>query len=1110
MSSSFDILINKLNGFIRKYYKNLILKGTLLSLSLIFLLFIIITFVEYLSWSNTITRTVIYYSFLVSVGLIVFYYIIIPLLKLIRLGRVLSHREAALIIGNHFPEVSDKLLNTLELKEIGDGQSLELLMASIEQKSSELSPVPFKKAVIYRSNVKYIKYILPPVILLLTVIVVSPDTIYEPTERIINHNTGYIKPLPYELELQNTSLECAQREDYTIMVKVTGEEVPSKIWIVESGFNYRMAEIKPGFFEYTFSDVLADKYFAVATDDYTSDSYHIVVYPQPVIFNFDVELEYPRYLLKENEVIENIGDLVVPEGTKIKWNIYTRDTETISFGIDDSIYSLTSSESNVFKHSIIAKNEFDYSLVSENEFMVSKDSMRFNVQIIKDEFPSIRVDEYRDEQNYGVINFSGVISDDHGFHSLNFYYRKDSIPELKWTKNKLLIEGNVSQQHFDYMMIASTYNLLPGDALNYYFEVRDNDSFNGYKRRKTETYYFMMPDASELENKIDDSSNELKSKMAESLKEIDQLNKQIEETRLNLFEKKDLSWADKKQLDDLLKKEEALKQQLDEIKKLNEDIKELEELLKKKMSPELEEKLKQLQELFNELFDKDMEKELEKLKEELEKENISDFLKKMKEQNEDLKTDLEQNLELFKQMEFEQMIQESIDELNKLAEKEKALSEETANKENSKEESAEKQKEIQEEFSELMEKLNNADSLNKELEDPFNVKVDTSAANEISEEMNEAQENVQKGKENKASENQKNAGDKMEDMANGLSMMMNAAMEEKMGEDIDQLKRMLDNLLDLSFAQENLISELHSTQKNDPKNNEIRERQKGLKDDFEIINDSLLSMSKRQAAIKPFIIKESGKVNSHIDKALKGLEEQNKGKAAGEQQYAMTSINNLSLMLAESLDQMKQSMQMAGNKKGSGKCKNPGKGSSPSMSEIMKQQEGMGQGMKGKMKKNGKDGKDGLNKDSEELARMAATQGEIRRMLQEFIEQLEGEGGNGSALNKIAEEMKKNEDDIINRRVTMETLERQKQIETRLLKSQKALQEREKEKKRESKEGKNRNSGNQIDEIEYNTAKENQEEILITVPIELQPYYRKLLKEYLYKLETEKDKENGS
>jgi hypothetical protein len=206
-------------------------------------------------------------------------------------------------------------------------------------------------------------------------------------------------------------------------------------------------------------------------------------------------------------------------------------------------------------------------------------------------------------------------------------------------------------------------------------------------------------------------------------------------------------------------------------------------------------------------------------------------------------------------------------------------------------------------------------------------------------------------------------------------------------------------------------------------------------------------------------------------------------------------------MLSESLEQMKQSMQMSSNQKGSGKCKSPGKGNSPSMSEIMNQQKGLNKGLKGKTKKNGLDGKNGLNSRSEELARMAAAQGAIRKMLQEFIEQLKGEGADGGALQKLAEDMKKSEDDIVNRRVSQETLERQKNIETRLLRSQKALHEREKEKKRESKEGINRKTGNLNSKIEYKTTTDIKEEILITDPLEVSPYYRNLLKEYLYKLE---------
>lgn len=244
------------------------------------------------------------------------------------------------------------------------------------------------------------------------------------------------------------------------------------------------------------------------------------------------------------------------------------------------------------------------------------------------------------------------------------------------------------------------------------------------------------------------------------------------------------------------------------------------------------------------------------------------------------------------------------------------------------------------------------------------------------------------------------------------------------------------------------------------------------------------------------------------------MQERKKGNALSEQQYSMTSMNNLALMLAESLDKMQQSMQMSGS--GSGMpCPNPGGGQPSSLESMSKMQqqlnEGMGEGKDGKSGegekgKEGESGKGGNNgKSSEELARMAATQGEIRRQLQEYIEQLESEGGNGGALNKLVEEMKKTEDDIINRRISQETLERQKQIEVRLLKSEKANQEREKKKKREAIEGKNRNHSNFTQKNQYKEQREIQDEILISAPIEMSPYYRALLKKYLYKLQQEYD-----
>jgi hypothetical protein len=638
--------------------------------------------------------------------------------------------------------------------------------------------------------------------------------------------------------------------------------------------------------------------------------------------------------------------------------------------------------------------------------------------------------------------------------------------------------------------------------------VRDNDAINGYKKSRSTVFYMQLPDADELANKADNQSDEVKKKIEASLTQLEKLNKQIEETTLSLFEKKDLSWMDKKKLSDLLEKETALKTQMDEIKELNKEIDELESLINKKIDPELQQKMDLLQELFDELMKTDLEKELEKLQEQmdnLDKNKLEDFLKEMKEKNESLKENLEQNLELFKQYEVEKKIEEALEKLEELSKEQLDLADQTLKKELDNEKSLEKQEEIQKSFEEMQKDLSEIDSLDQQLEQPFDIKKDTAAINDIEEEMDKASENLEKNKEKKASENQKSAGEKMKEMADSMKMAFEGAKAEQMGEDAEQVRTLLDNLIDMSFEQELLINKISNTSQNDPQYIDNSEKLKLLQTDFVVVEDSLKALSKRQIFIQPFILDESGKITSNIEKALKSLQERRTGEALSSQQYALTSTNNLSLMLAESLNQMKSSMQMSGQKNGQGQCNSPGAGKKPSLEDIMEGQKKLGERMKKNGKKEGEEGSGGVNGNSQELARMAAMQGEIRKQLQDLIDEMEAEGQNGNSLNKIAEEMQKTEEDLIHRQFRQETLERQKEIETRLLRSKEAMQEREKEKKRESAEGKNRQNRNLNQQLKYKDIDKGQEEILLTVPIEVSPYYLNLYKKYLFKLENEKN-----
>ncbi len=165
--STFGIIQQKLEQFIKKYYTNELIKGAILFFAIGLLYLLITLLVEYFLWLSPTGRTILFWVFVgVEAGLFI-RFIALPLTKLFKLQQGISHEEASKIIGNHFPQVSDKLLNVIQLNQ--NQRESELLLASINQKAGEIQPVPFKRAINFSANAKYLKYAAIPVIVFVLV-----------------------------------------------------------------------------------------------------------------------------------------------------------------------------------------------------------------------------------------------------------------------------------------------------------------------------------------------------------------------------------------------------------------------------------------------------------------------------------------------------------------------------------------------------------------------------------------------------------------------------------------------------------------------------------------------------------------------------------------------------------------------------------------------------------------------------------------------------------------------------------------------------------------------------------------------------------------------------
>ena len=1110
-------LVEKIKDFGRKYQLNILYKGALIFIFVSILAFLIYVLLEYFSYFTPTVRKVLFFSYLVVFALLLVFFVLIPLFKYFGLGRQLSREQIAKMVGSYFPEIDDKLLNLLQLQdqlEQGDYKSYELLETAIQTKTAQLKPFPFVKAIRFENTTRYLKWAVIPILIFVLIFSIKSEVITEPTKRIVNYSQEYEKPAPYSIELLNKKLTTFQNDDFTIRMKIEGEELPNELYIVYNKKNYKCVKDNNSEFSYTFTNLRQNTDFQLYTDEVNSQTYTIEVLPKPVTIGFSMHLKYPSYLNKNEEVLDNVGTASVPEGTKISWQFYTKNTDSIEFIYQDHEMNL-SSENDNFAAALTVHASFDYSIVNKNKFYTSKDTLNHSISVIKDLYPEIYVESMVDSFFIDRYYFKGNIKDDYGFSNLYFVYSKfDDKGQVIQSNVKvpIQIEKNAVIQDFYYSFEAAMFELSPGYSMAYHFEVYDNDGVNGSKMSKTGQFDYKVKTQEEIDKELDRTSTQAKSDMDNLMKESSQIMKDIEKMNRQLKETNNPSWQDKKKMEELLNKFNELKNQLQEMKKQQSMNNQLENQYKN-YSEDILKKQQELEQRMDELLSdemKNMLQQIQQMMENMNKDQMQNSIDKMKMDAKDINQTLDQQLQLYKELEMEKKVNEFLDKTRQLSQDEKNLSIQTQKKDISKENLQKQQQEIQQRYDELKKDLKEIKELNKELEQPNKLSNTDSLQQALEQDLNDAQQQLDKNNRSKASGSQKSASEKMEELADRLEQDMNESELEEVTEDIAVLRQILDNLVQISFDQEDVMK---MTQRLSPRSSNYTNhiaKQNVVKNNMKMIEDSLLALARRQLSVKPFITKEVSKINNYIQSVYAGFDARNPKKAAQDQQFALTSMNNLSLMLAESMQEMKQKQSECKSKckkAGNGSCNKPGgKGKSKKTraKELQQQLNRQMEAMKRSMEQQGKQqqGQSGQQQWSEQFAKMAAQQEAIRKMMQDYQNQLKSENGVGDAsLDKLIEEMQKTEKELVNRTLSDQTLIRQKDIETRMLESEKADRKQDEEKKRESTEGRDILNANPPKDWNLDKTKQSQQEMLRTVPVNLNYYYKEKVNNYFYNID---------
>jgi len=1057
MMNSSQLIHLKLEAFIKKYYTNELIRGILFFIGIGLLYFIFTLFIEYFLWLQPLSRSILFLVFILVEFFLLLRYILFPVFKIIKLQKGLDYTQASVIIGNHFSEVNDKLLNFLQLSNVENRSSnSELMLASIEQKANSLHPIPFGKAIDFKTNTKYLPLAVFPILLLFLFFISGNSTIISQSfNRVVHFKTAFIPPAPFKFVVLNSTLITQEGKDFTLKIKIIGKIVPENVSIFIDNESYFLESTQPGEFTFKFSKPVSNILFHIESNSIVSSDYELKVIAVPSISNFVMKFDYPSYLHKKSTIVKGTGNGIIPDGTIVSWLISTSATESVLFSNNNEYSPFTKTNKQFF----ISKKiniDTDYQIVTSNKHIKEYEKLSYQLTVVKDQLPSITVSQAPDSLGVDQSYYIGQLTDDYGISKLSIVYYETENPKSA-KRGTIAIKHSTFEQFV--FKFPSNLDIEKGKHYDFYFEVYDNDALHNFKSSRSSIFSNRLLSDEEKQNSvIQEQFNSLDGLQKTLSKQTNQFSN-LDKLQKNSKEKNNFDFKDRQKINEFLQQQE----------KQNELMKNFASKIKNnfdKVDPKEKSESKELLQKRLENTEKDIEKnkklldELKDINEKIKDEDFSQKLEKFKQNSKNQNKSLEQLVELTKRYYVEKKAEQIASKLQNLAEKEEKLSDDE------KLNSVVEQQKLTDEFKKIQSELNQLDKDNEDLKNPMDIPTDSDKEKSINDDLNKANSELQKSNKSKAKPNQKSASKKMKELSKSMTQALEESGKDQLEEDTKVLRQILDNLLAYSFSQEEVMNQFKQIKSGSPSFSKHIRTQYNLKSQFKHIDDSLFALSLRQPKIAESVTKEVANIQYNIDKSLESLSETQLQRGYTLQQYAISSANKLADELSNSLNSMQ--MQLSGSSGGKPK---PGQGSGMQLPDIIKKQgelsdkmkqgnkpgESSGSGNKSKPGANGKT--EGSNKgegagdnegdsdgDSKAIMDIYKEQTKLREALQQELNRK----GIGSTGKNTLEQMKQLEKQLLNKGFSNDVIQKSKQIKQDLLKLETALRLQGEDTKRQS------------------------------------------------------------
>ncbi|MDB4851433.1 hypothetical protein OAH61_03385, partial [Flavobacteriaceae bacterium] len=382
--------------------------------------------------------------------------------------------------------------------------------------------------------------------------------------------------------------------------------------------------------------------------------------------------------------------------------------------------------------------------------------------------------------------------------------------------------------------------------------------------------------------------------------------------------------------------------------------------------------------------------------------------------------------------------------------------------------------------------------------------------NDVNESLVKSEEKLFQKDNISAKKEQEKSSKKMQEMSNKIQNSISEMQSNSVDENIEDLRKILENLLVFSFKQEESLLRFKELSSGHPDFGKELAKQNQLKTYFEHVDDSLFVLSMRLPELTSKIQTELTNTHYNLDRSLENFAENRFDSGSANQQYVITSANILSDFLSNLLSNLKNSKNSLGQK---------GKKNSFSLPTIIEKQKGISEKLKNGLQKNNKKGQDGdegkkgqkgqkgsngskpntefkEGAQSEDIFEIFKQQSYLRETL---IKIMEKEGDSNGTFKRAIKSMEQLENEIINNGLTQSSLKRMQQLEYQLLKLNTALVKQGKENKKNATPNTSRYKNNNLKQLQFKKQFYNQIEILNRQSLPLQQDFEKKVQKYFSK-----------